>query len=74
VYIYSRHEHPPAHCHVFYEGEEAIIFLSPVAVRKASPNLNDWELEFVVKFIEQHQEMLLQQWSQVTGLPIDEDE
>ncbi|MDX1991824.1 MAG: DUF4160 domain-containing protein [bacterium] len=71
VYIYSRKEHPPAHCHVFYENEEAIIFLNPVAVRKVSPNLNDWEVENIITFIQEHQEFLIGEWIKVTGLPLE---
>jgi hypothetical protein len=73
VYIYSRKEHPPAHCHIFYEGEEVIVFLSPVAVRKASLNLNDWELQKVLDFVQAHQEMLIKAWSEITGLALDEN-
>jgi len=71
VYIYSRKEHPPAHCYVFYEIEEAIIFLSPVAIRKVSPNLNDWEVKEILNFIVEHQELLLAEWSRITGLPLE---
>jgi hypothetical protein len=71
VYIYSRKEHPPAHCHVFYEGEEAIMFLDPVEIRAVSPYLNDWEIQKILDFIKQHQAHLISEWGRVTGLPLE---
>ncbi len=71
VYIYSRKEHPPAHCHVFYEGEEAIVFLNPVKIRAVSPYLNDWEVEKILNFIEQNQDSLMAEWLRITGLSLE---
>lgn len=70
VYIYSRKEHPPAHCHVFYEGEEAVILLNPVSVRVVSPYLNDWEIDNILEFIRQRQDFLMKEWGRITGLAL----
>lgn len=68
VWIYSK-EHLPAHCHVFYEGEEAIVNLITLTFRRHPPYLNDWELEKILGFVREHRDLLLSEWQRITRLP-----
>jgi hypothetical protein len=64
VYIYTRDEHPPAHCHVWQGDQEAVVELDPVRIR-GSDGLHSRDLRKIVALIEEHREELLAVWDSI---------
>lgn len=64
VYIYTRDEHPPAHCHVWLGDQEAVVELDPVRIRGSS-GLHSRDLKKIEALIEEHQEQLLAAWDAI---------
>lgn len=66
VYIYTRDEHPPAHCHVWLGDQEAVVELDPVRIR-GSVGLHSRDLKKILALIAEHQAQLLEVWDSIFG-------
>ena len=65
VMIYPN-DHPPPHVHVWSsDGTEAVIYLSPVSVRKSGMKRN--EQKRAIQIVKENHDILLASWYEIHG-------